>query len=159
MTAIGFNHVAIYGDDIEELIEFYTAVFGLTEVPSPNLGVPVAWLECGDKQLHLVERETEPPQYHHFALTVSDFETVYETAQAEGYFDEVLTESDELPLFGLPDGAVQLYLRDPADNLVEATWPDRTTLPAEIDRHVIDMTEEYPQTDAESRATLFLDDA
>ena len=33
----------------------------------------------------------------------------------------------------LPDGAVQMYLRDPAGNLVEINWPDVTTL----DRSVV----------------------
>ncbi len=32
----------------------------------------------------------------------------------------------------LPDGAVQMYLRDPAGNLVEVNWPDVTTLDREV---------------------------
>ncbi len=41
-----------------------------------------------------------------------------------GYFSNV---------YELPDGAAQLYLRDPAGNLVEANWPDASTL----DRSVV----------------------
>ncbi len=37
----------------------------------------------------------------------------------EGYFSKV---------YELPDGAVQLYLRDPAGNMVEVNYPDAADL-------------------------------
>lgn len=157
MAAIEFNHVAVYGSDLDELVAFYTDVFDLEQIQSPNLGTPVAWLRCGDHQLHLVERDTEAPRYHHFAMAVDDFEAVYETARERDLFDRELAPPDGLPMFELPDGAVQLYLRDPAGNLVEASWPDATALPPEIRDRAVDVAEEHPQSAAQSRARLFLD--
>ena len=48
--------------------------------------------------------------------------------EGSGYFSKV---------YQLPDGAVQLYVRDPAGNLVEINWPDVTTL----DRSVVTQVE------------------
>ncbi len=158
MVRSEFNHVTIYGSDLDELVAFYTEVFGLERVQSPNLGNPLAWLRCGDKQLHIVERETEPPRYHHFGLTVDDFEAVFELARERGLFDEALAPEEGLPVFELPDGAVQMYLRDPAGNLVEVDWPAVERLDPATRAHVVDRSDQHPQTAAQSRATLFLDD-
>ncbi|MCA1729793.1 MAG: VOC family protein, partial [Actinobacteria bacterium] len=58
-----------------------------------------------------------------------------------GYFSNI---------YELPDGTVQLYLRDPAGNMVEVNWPDVSTL----DRSVVG---EIEKVDAgESGATLYL---
>ena len=54
----------------------------------------------------------------------------------------------------MPDGAVQLYVRDPAGNMVEVNWPDVATL----DKTVV--TEEIHKvpaaTDEAAKATLYL---
>lgn len=42
---------------------------------------------------------------------------------SEGYFSE---------LYELPDGAVQLYLRDPAGNMVEVNYPRAADLDASL---------------------------
>lgn len=157
MTAIGFTHVTVYGEDIDELVEFYTEMFGLEQIQAPNLGNPVAWLQCGDRQLHLVNRETESPAYHHFALAVDDFETVFDSASNRGCFDEVLAPEEGYPLYQLPDGAVQLYLRDPAGNLIEVDWPDVTTLDDRVREHITDRSEYLPQSASQKEATLYLD--
>ncbi|QFU84690.1 VOC family protein [Natronorubrum aibiense] len=157
MTATGFTHVTVYGDDIDELTAFYTDVFGLERIQAPNLGNPVVWLRCGDRQLHLVSRETEPPTYHHFALAVDDFEAVFDAARERDCFDEALAPEDGYPLYQLPDDAVQLYLRDPAGNLVEVDWPDVATLEDRIKTHVIDRSDAHPQSAAQAEARLFLD--
>jgi lactoylglutathione lyase len=47
--------------------------------------------------------------------------------EGSGYFSRV---------YQLPDGAVQLYVRDPAGNLVEINWPDATTLDRSVAVHV-----------------------
>ncbi len=61
---------------------------------------------------------------------MDNFEAAYEKAremgaqEKEGYFTKV---------YELPDGAVQLYLRAQAGNMVEVNWPDASTL----DRSVV----------------------
>lgn len=156
MAAIGFNHVTVYGADVDELVEFYTRVFDLEQVQAPNLGVPAAWLRCGDGQLHLVHRETSAPRYHHFALTVDDFEKVYHLARAEDLFDEQLAPDDRRPMFELPDGSIQMYVRDPAGNLIEVDWPTASTLSDTVREQIVDRSDEHPQSKAQARAELFM---
>jgi YD repeat-containing protein len=51
-----------------------------------------------------------------------------------------------------PAGWVQLYLRDPAGNLVEVDWPDQATLSPET---LADATELDGQEGEAATATLF----
>ena len=87
-----------------------------------------ARLRVGDLQLHLFLDEDPAPARHHFALDVDDFEAAYERAGELGVRDE----GRYTTVRELPDGAVQMYLRDPAGNLVEVNWPDVTTLDREV---------------------------
>ena len=58
----------------------------------------------------------------------------------EGYFSKI---------YELPDGAVQMYLRDPAGNMVEVNCPDVTRL----DRSVLGEIEKVPvETEDGARA-------
>ena len=128
MQARGFTHVSISATDLEESVRFYTDFFGMEEVPSPDFSGPVRWLRVGDLQLHLFLDEDPAPERHHFALDVDDFETAYTKAEELGVRDGGRYST----VRELPDGAVQMYLRDPAGNLVEVNWPDVTTLDREV---------------------------
>jgi len=125
MTANGFTHVSVHAHDLDESVRFYKELFGMEELPAPRFPSPMGWLRVGDLQLHLFQSDEPAPSGHHFGLDVDDFEATYEKAQEmgvqeqEGYFSN---------LYELPDGAVQLYLRDPAGNMVEVNWPDVSTL-------------------------------
>lgn len=125
MKAKGFTHVSVHAHDLDESVRFYQALLGMQEIPAPDFPFPVRWLRVGDLQLHLFESEAAAPAGHHFGLDVDDFESVYEKARElgvlvqEGYFSE---------LYELPDGAVQLYLRDPAGNMVEVNYPRASEL-------------------------------
>ena len=55
----------------------------------------------------------------------------------------------------LPDGSVQLYLRDPGGNLVELDWPDVTTLDPDLFGEIPKLADAVPQTDEGLRATLY----
>ena len=130
MRAKGFTHVSIHAHDLEESVRFYKDFFGMEEVPSPEFSSPVRWLRVGDLQLHLFLSEDPAPARHHFALDVDDFEAAYTRASETGARVQSGTYST---VRELPDGAVQMYLRDPAGNLVEINWPDVKTL----DRSVV----------------------
>jgi lactoylglutathione lyase len=125
MKARGFTHVSVHAHDLEESVLFYQSLFDMHEIPAPAFPFPVRWLQVGNLELHLFESEAAAPAGHHFGLDVDDFEAVYEKAQelgaqvGEGYFSG---------LYELPDGAVQLYLRDPAGNLVEVNYPKAADL-------------------------------
>jgi lactoylglutathione lyase len=128
MRARGFTHVSVSAADLEESVRFYKDFFGMEEVPSPDFSGPVRWLRVGGLQLHLFLDEDPAPARHHFALDVDDFEAAYKRAEELGVRDV----DRYAAVRELPDGAVQMYLRDPADNLVEVNWPDVTTLDREV---------------------------
>ena len=146
------NHVSISAPDIEASARFYEEVFGLERVPAPNFGFPVLWLRAGDLQLHLFQRDVEPPQRHHFAFTVDDFEAVYRKAEKLGAFDDTTMGRR---ISELPDGAVQLYLRDPAGNLVEVDYPDAARVDRQVVKELPKLEDKLPQNEHNRKATLF----
>jgi lactoylglutathione lyase len=152
VRATRFNHVSIHVEDMEESVRFYTEVLGMERLPSPNFEMPVEWLRLGDQQLHLFRRETPAPQFHHLALDVDDFEAVYKRAQELGVVDRRTLAPD---VRELPDGSVQMYLRDPAGNLVEIDWPDISTLDRSVVTPIRRLEDERPQTGDAARATLY----
>lgn len=150
MRAIGFTHVSVHANDLEESARFYKEFFGMEEIPSPDFPFPVCWLRVGDLQLHLFQSETQAPALHHFGLEVDDFEAAYRRATELGIVDSSEYFSN---VYELPDGAVQLYVRDPADNMVEINWPDVSTL----DRSVVTGIRKVDvKTEVGARATLYM---
>ena len=151
MKATGFTHTSVHAHDLDESVRFYKDLFGMEEIPAPDFPFPVRWLRLGDLQLHLFQSEDLAPRGHHFGVDVDDFEATYvkvgemAVREKEGYFSY---------LYEIPDGAVQMYLRDPAGNMVEVNWPDASTL----DRSVV--TEEVHKIEAKTaesaKATLYL---
>jgi YD repeat-containing protein len=55
----------------------------------------------------------------------------------------------------LNDGAVQMYLRDPAGNLVEVNWPDAGTLDRSVVTDIVRIGDERPQSAEALRASLY----
>jgi catechol 2,3-dioxygenase-like lactoylglutathione lyase family enzyme len=151
--AINLTHISIHVHDMETSISFYTDVLGLKRIPTPNFGFPVQWLRVGDLQVHLFERKVPTPQYHHFGITVDDFHAVYLRAKELGVCDR---ETFGHHVYELPGGCVQLYLRDPAGNLVEVDWPDVNTLDRKIVTDLKRLADLRPQDGDNLRATLFL---
>jgi lactoylglutathione lyase len=147
MKVTGFTHVSVHAHDLDESVRFYTELFGMEEIPAPGFLFPVRWLRVGDLQLHLFQSDDPAPQGHHFGIEVDDFEATYEKVQEMGVQEESGYFSN---VFELPDGAVQLYVRDPAGNMVEVNWPNVTTL----DRSVVGEIEEVGAGD--DGATLYL---
>jgi Glyoxalase/Bleomycin resistance protein/Dioxygenase superfamily len=121
-------------------------------LPTPNLGGNVLWLRLGDQQLHLFERETGPPRFHHFALDVDDFEAAYLKAKELGLLD---TSTFGASVREFPDGAVQMYVRDPAGNLVEIDWPDVSSLDRSVVTDLVRLEDALPQSADAPRATLY----
>jgi hypothetical protein len=85
---------------------------------------------------------------------VDDFHAAYDAAKAMGALDSTAFRN---PVNELPDGCVQMYLRDPAGNLIEIDWPDVGTL----DRSRIPemkLLSEFAEQNAEGlAASLYLD--
>jgi YD repeat-containing protein len=152
MRAVRFNHVSIHADDLEESARFYEQVFGLERLPTPTFDPEVLWLRVGDQQLHLFSNETETPRFHHFGIEVDDFEAVYARAKELGILEP---ETFRAPIRELPDGSVQMYIRDPAGNLIEIDWPDASSLDRSIVGDVPRLVDTVDQRPEAAGATLF----
>lgn len=153
MGVVDLNHVSISVKDFNESLRFYTEFLGLEHIPNPNFGVRVEWLRAGRRQVHLFPEDEAPTSRHHFGLEVDDFEELFVRAKAEGWLVEV-------PGFAaaniLPDGSGQMYLVDPGGNLLELTQRDISGVDPER-VPLRELTEAFPQTPYNLRATLFLD--
>jgi len=155
MPTLSINHVSLHANDLDESTRFYVELFGMTEIPTPNFGFPVQWLRLGAQQLHLFVRDdVSPPTYHHLGLNVDDFHAVYRKVRERQLADG---HSFFSKLYELPDGAVQMYLRDPAGNLVEVDWPSITTLDRELVGEIKRLADTVPQTTETMQATLYHD--
>ena len=154
MRATGFNHVSIHADDLERSVRFYEDVFGLERIPTYSFAFPVQYFRLGDLQLHIFERDAPAPAFHHIGINVDDFEQAYERAKELGILER---ESFFEDMYELPDGSVQMYIRDPAGNLVEIDWPDVSTLDRSRLPELKRLDESVPQTGDALRATLYLD--
>jgi YD repeat-containing protein len=153
MRATRINHVSIPADDLDESARFYEQLFGMERVPTPRFGSPVLWLRLGEQQLHLFESEEDEPQpRQHLAFDVDDFNAVYAKAKEMGILD---TRAFGSPLRTHPVGWVQLYLRDPAGNLVEIDWPDASTLSPQTLADAVPLEETAEQIGDAARATLY----
>jgi catechol 2,3-dioxygenase-like lactoylglutathione lyase family enzyme len=154
MKVLGFNHLSVGAQNLEESARFYQSVLGMELIPTYNFGFKTKYLRCGDLQLHLFELEDHVPVYQHFAIDVDDFHAAYDRAKAAGALD---FKAFRNAVNELPDGCVQMYLRDPAGNLIEIDWPDVRTL----DRSRIPelkLLTEFASQDAEGlKASLYLD--
>jgi catechol 2,3-dioxygenase-like lactoylglutathione lyase family enzyme len=154
MKVTGFNHLSIGTNDLAKSVQFYQTVLGMEVIPSYNFGFKTKYLRCGDLQLHIFELEDHVPLYQHFAVDVDDFHAAYDAAKAVGALDPTAFRN---AVNELPDGCVQMYLRDPSGNLIEIDWPDVRTL----DRSRIPemkLLSEFAEQDAEGlKASLYLD--
>jgi len=154
MKALSLNHLSISSIDVEESVRFYTEMFGMTTVDTYTFAFPTQYLRLGDLQLHIFQREkTDAPPFHHLAFNVDDLESAWIMARDLGLLDTTAFFS---PIYELPDGTVQVYLRDPGGNLVELDWPDVTTLDRRVFGDIPKLADDVVQTEEGLRATLYL---
>ena len=111
------QHVTLLVDALAPARDFYCREFGFTERLVEGLDYPGAFLRINDRQeLHLAELPDRPPSFRgHFCLRVSDWSATFYRMKELGILD--------VRPWGrvreLPDGSMQLYVRDPSGNLVE----------------------------------------
>ena len=147
------NHVSVNALDLQESVDFYVDLLGAEPIATPNFGIPVQWLALGRTQLHLFERDLQPTSHHHFGVAVDDLEPVYRAAERRGAFDP---DAFGNHLVELPGDVVQLYVRDPAGNLVELDHHGVDRLPENIRAQVKRLWELHPQDDENMSARLFV---
>ncbi|HUA49518.1 MAG TPA: VOC family protein [Solirubrobacteraceae bacterium] len=147
------NHVSVNARDLGESVDFYVELLGAELIPTPNFGLPVQWLAFGHTQLHLFQRDIEPTSHHHFGITVEDLEPVYRAAKRRGCFDH---DSFRNHLVELPGDVVQLYLRDPAGNLIEIDHEGVERLPEDVRAQLKPLWELNPQSEEQLSGRLFM---
>jgi lactoylglutathione lyase len=116
MTIRELNHIAIYVTDVKKSSDFYARVLNLEALPRPAFNFPGAWFRLGTSQeLHLIANHGDPffPSHdkNHFALRVD------EIGEWEDHLQEV--GADFRPRKRRPDGAWQVFLRDPDGHMIE----------------------------------------
>jgi len=116
MTHYELNHVALHVRDVEASCEFYKNVLLLEPMPRPAFDFPGAWFRLGKTQeLHLIGDRGEPVHSHnrgnHFALQADNLD------EWEAHFDKLGAE--HLPQRLRPDGARQLFVKDPDGHFIE----------------------------------------
>ncbi len=152
MRALGLNHVSVSARDLEQSARFYEELFDAERLPTPTFSVPVVWLRIGELQLHLFQqREEGTPRFHHFGVEVDDFEAFYLRIRELGIKDGGWSS----PIYELPSGEVQMYLRDPGGNLVEIDWPDVSTLDRSVVTELRQLGDDIEQQPGAERASLF----
>ena len=91
--------------------------------------------------------------FHHFGVDVDDFEAVYLKAKELGVLDSSAWGS---PVREHPTGWVQMYVRDPAGNLIEVDWPDASSLDRSVVTDIRRLEDDVPQTGDAVAATLYV---
>ena len=121
MKVTQLNHVAIHVEDLDASNSFYEQVLGLAKMDRPAFKFPGSWFRLGvDQELHLIQRKIEGekiPTERHYALMVDDIDA----------FAALLTEK-QIEHTGpkpRPDGAQQVFLRDPDGHVIELCTPPK----------------------------------
>lgn len=116
MTAI--HHVNLMVDDLAAATRFYRDVIGLSLIATPDLGFPAQFFAIGpDQELHVNQLDDARPVRAHFCLRVDDFDGVVARADAA----RAIESKTWGPARRLPSGVMQLFVRDPAGNLIEVS--------------------------------------
>ncbi|MSU42359.1 MAG: glyoxalase [Pedosphaera sp.] len=110
------NHVALHVEDVEKSCEFYERVLHLRSMPRPAFTFPGAWYRLGTTQeLHLIGGRRNPIQSgnrgNHYALLVDDMDAWEAHLRA--------LNVEYLPRRTRPDGAWQIYVKDPDGHTIE----------------------------------------
>jgi len=121
------DHVTLVVKDLDRSREFYVGLLGMEEQDRPNFSFAGSWFQAGPAQIHLIlehgdsgpagnsdERTDTQSRTHHFAFVVDDA-VAAEKVLLEAGADLVG------PVKSRPDGAAQVFVRDPDGYVVELT--------------------------------------
>jgi lactoylglutathione lyase len=114
------NHVTLIVDKLEEACRFYETEFELEPLPAFKFDYPAQFYRLDDEQqLHLTQWEDEYSFRGHVCFQVDDFNTIFHRMKEQGRID--------IRPWGrvrrLPDGTMQMFVRDPSGNLLEISAP------------------------------------
>ena len=114
--AVKINHVALVVSNLEEACKFYEEELGLEAIPAFLFDYPTAFFKFNEEQqLHLTEWEDSYSFRGHICVQVDDINTIFFRMKELGIIDTKPWGK----VRQLPDGAIQMFVRDPSGNLVE----------------------------------------
>ncbi len=116
MSEFHIQHVNVNVDNLDAAVTFYRDVLGLKLDPTPDQGFRSQFFRVGgDQQIHMNEIADSHQFRGHFCMVAPEFMAVFARAKAANAID--------LKPWGrvrrLPSGAMQMFVRDPAGNLIE----------------------------------------
>lgn len=119
-----FDHVNVRTANLEEMVEWYGRVLGMSSGKRPNFGFPGAWLYLGENAIvHLVGVAKEPasvePKIEHFAIRAEGLEDFLNHLKAEGVEVKVSRIVD----FGI----TQVNIHDPDGNHIHIDFAESPT--------------------------------
>lgn len=118
--ATEINHVTLIVDRLDRAVEFYEKELGLEPLPAYAFDYPAAFFKVNDtQQLHVTEWEDTPSHRGHVCLRVDDWSAAFARFKALGIIDVAPWGK----VRKLPDGTYQMFIRDPAGNLLEISAP------------------------------------
>jgi catechol 2,3-dioxygenase-like lactoylglutathione lyase family enzyme len=122
------HHVSLPVSDLARAKRFYTEILELREITRPAFSFPGAWLQLGDRTLHLIvgeqptfRREAKPDSHDiHFAIRVASYQEAIEHLATKGYRPDaseplLRTRQNATATAGFP----QVYVLDPDLNVIE----------------------------------------
>lgn len=113
---VKINHVTLIVDDLAKADAFYRDELGLEQLPAFRFDYPASFFRINaDQQLHLTEWEDTRSFRGHLCVQVDDFNAIFYRMKELGCIDT----SPWGKARRLSDGAMQLFIRDPAGNLLE----------------------------------------
>ncbi|MEM1325036.1 MAG: VOC family protein [Bacteroidota bacterium] len=110
------NHVTLIVEQLETAAEFYENELGLEVIPAFVFDYPTAFFKINDtQQLHLSEWEDAQSFRGHVCFKVNNFSQLFWRCKEL----DIIDTTPWGKVRQLPDGAMQMFIRDPSGNLVE----------------------------------------
>jgi lactoylglutathione lyase len=123
--AIYLNHATLIVNNLEQARAFYEQELGLEPLPTFNLDFPAQFYRINDnQQLHVSEWPDQASFRGHVCFQVDDFNSVFWRMRELGVIDTAPWGK----VRRLPDGAMQMFVRDPAGNLLEISCHPNTPI-------------------------------
>jgi catechol 2,3-dioxygenase-like lactoylglutathione lyase family enzyme len=123
------HHVTVIVDDLDKACDFYEQVLGLEPINMVPLDFPAQFYKIGERQqLHVTEWEDVHSFRGHVCLQVDEFMPIFRKAKALNLLDTAPWGKTRM----LPDGAMQMFLRDPSGNLIEISCKPGTPVDADV---------------------------
>ncbi len=119
------NHVTLIVHNLEEACRWYEETFQLEVLPAFRFDYPAQFYKINQhQQLHLTEWPDVYSHRGHVCFQVDDFEGLFERMRDAGAIDIAPWGKVKR----LPDGALQMFVRDPSGNLLELSSAPGTQL-------------------------------